>query len=57
MFRNNHFSAGHLKAHHFGIRDVIVKVFVNLAGPIKKIAPLFKLTAVSPVRRFFRDAD
>lgn len=57
MFRSGHFKTGHFKAQHFQPGSALIKIFVNLAWPIKKIAPLFKLTAVNPGRRFFRDAD
>jgi len=57
MFRSGHFGAGHFKARYFQPGETLMKIFVTLSGPIKKAAPLFKLTAVNPGRRFSRDED
>jgi len=49
MLRSNHFRQGHFRAKHFGQIGIIAKIFVLLAAPLRKLAPVFSFLKVKPV--------
>jgi len=54
MFRNGHFRQGHFKARHFGSTGLVARVFVLLAAPFRKLAPVLSFFKIKPVTEIKR---